>query len=282
MRCAWQAYMNLLPQWMRQDVDTFGKDELQELRIRIGQAPEMMLKNGCRRLSKAAESSDLVSIVNTASEYSPWAARTLAQGYVTAPGGHRIGVCGAATVNNGRMTGISYATSLCIRVARDFCDIAKTAANLTESVLIIGPPGSGKTTLLRDLIRQKSCIGQGSVAVVDEREEIFPLYKGQACFYAGERTDILSGVSKATGIEAVLRSMNPTWIAIDEITAQEDCQAILHAGWCGVHMLATAHAGSVRDLRDRPVYRPLLDSKLFSTVLILQKDKTWTMERIKL
>ncbi len=178
------------------------------------------------------------------------------------------------------MTGISQPTSLCIRVARDFEDISLTAAHVQDSILIIGPPGSGKTTLLRDLIRSKS--ENEHIAVVDEREELFPLYKGQACFFPGKRTNILSRCPKSHGVEAVLRSMNPHWIAVDEITAPTDCEALLHAGWCGVKLLATAHAGSILDLKSRPVYRPLVDAKLFSTVIILRKDKSWTMERISL
>ncbi len=280
MRCAWQAYINLLPHWMRQEVDQRGRENLQELRVRMGQAPEMHLRQGCYKLSKQITREDMVFVINAASEYSPWNAGSIGQGFLTAPGGHRIGICGIATVHNGQMSGISHPTSLCLRVARDFYDIAKNAAGLTGSILIIGPPGSGKTTLLRDLIRQKSNSGQGSVAVVDEREEIFPLHNGQICFSPGERTDILSGISKPEGIEAVLRSMNPEWIAVDEITAQADCQTMLHAGWCGVNLLATAHAGSVRELKTRPVYQPLISSNLFSNILILRKDKSWTMERI--
>lgn len=281
MRCAWQAYINLLPHWLRQQVDELGKDELQELRVRIGQTPELVFQNKNHRLSRVITQDDISFIINAASEYSPWAARTMGQGFLTAPGGHRIGVCGITTVSDNKISGISYPTSLCVRVARDFTGISNPAADLCGSILIIGPPGSGKTTLLRDLVRTKSNTGQGSVAVVDEREELFPLYKGQACFPAGNKTDIISGCPKASGIEAVLRSMNPVWIAVDEITAQADCEALLHAGWCGVQLLATAHAGSMEDLKTRPVYRPLICNQLFSTVLILHKDKSFHMERIQ-
>ncbi|MBQ8358514.1 MAG: Flp pilus assembly complex ATPase component TadA [Oscillospiraceae bacterium] len=280
MRCAWQAYLNLLPHWMRQEVDRFGQENLQELRIRTGLLPQMLLKQDVRNLSRQCGKEDIAFVINAASEYSPWAARTLASGFLTAPGGHRIGVCGVATVSGERMTGISQPTSLCLRVARDFEGIAGKAADISGSILIIGPPGSGKTTLLRDLIRTKANVGQGSVSVVDEREELFPLYRGQTCFSAGNHTDILSGCRKAEGIEAVLRSMNPEWIAVDEITCKSDCDALLQAGWCGVSLMATAHAGSLNDLKTRPVYKPLIDYKLFSTVLILRKDKSWTMERM--
>jgi len=280
MRCAWQAYINLLPHWMRQEVDKLGSGKLQELRIRIGLEPEMVFQDGSRILSEKAQIDDIKFVINAASEYSPWAARSVAQGYLTASGGHRIGICGISTTTDGKMLGISQPTSLCLRVARDFEGVSRDASNILASILIIGPPGSGKTTLLRDLIRAKSNTGQGSVAVVDERGELFPLFKGQACFPAGNHTDILSGCPKAPGIEAVLRSMNPIWIAVDEITAQTDCDALLHAGWCGVNLLATAHASSLEDLKTRPVYQTLVRYKLFPTVIILRRDKSWTVERM--
>lgn len=280
MRCAWQAYINLLPHWLRQEVDERGREELQELRLRLGQPPLLVFQQRTEVISKTVLAQDIAFVINAASEFSPWAAGTIKQGYLTAPGGHRIGICGVCTVADGSINGITQPTSLCIRVARDFSGIAGRAAELNGSILIIGPPGSGKTTLLRDLIRLKANAGQGSVAVVDEREELFPLYKGQACFLSGKQTDIISGCPKSEGIEAVLRSMCPEWIAVDEITAQTDCEALLHAGWCGVNLLATAHAGSVQDLKKRPIYQTLISHNLFSTVITLRKDKSWMMERM--
>lgn len=280
MRCAWQAYLNLLPHWMRQEVDQYCSQTLQELHMRIGLQPEICLSSGELRFHRNVTKEDISFVINVASEYSPWAAKTLAKGYLTAQGGHRIGVCGVATVADGEMRGITQPTSLCLRVARDIENIAPKASEVRDSLLIIGPPGSGKTTLLRDLIRAKSNTADGNISVVDEREELFPLHKGQACFDAGEHTDILSGCRKAAGIEAVLRSMNPRWIAVDEITEKSDCDALLQAGWCGVNLMATAHAGSLQDFLTRPVYKPLVDCKLFTTILVLQKDKSWKMERM--
>ena len=281
MRCAWQAFLNLLPLWMRQSVDLQGKDSLLELRLRLNQTPELVTTKGRQYLERDVSADDLRFVVNTASRYSPWAAASSAQGYITAPGGHRIGLCGIAVISGGKMTGIREITSLCLRVSRDFPGISRGADGISGSVLIIGSPGSGKTTLLRDLIRQRSDAGGGSVAVVDEREEIFPMWHNQPCFPVGKHTDILCGCSKASGVETVLRCMGPETIAVDEITAQEDCDALLHAGWCGVSILATAHAGGMEDLLSRPVYKPILSSRLFDAVIILHQDKSWKLERMK-
>ena len=282
MICAWQAYKNLLPTWMRESIDKLGKNTLLELRLRVGSPPELILLKGSFWLDKPVREEDLKFCVNVASRYSPWASATVAKGYITAPGGHRLGLCGDAVMSEGKMTGLRNITSINLRVARDFPGIAQGLRKHIGSVLIIGKPGSGKTTLLRDTIRQRSNEFPGCVAVVDEREEIFPKAENNMCFSVGKHTDVISGCSKKEGIEAVLRSMGPDTIAVDEITADSDCRALMHAGWCGVKLLATAHAGSRQDLLNRPVYRPLIESGLFESLIVLHDDKTWHYERMKL
>lgn len=277
MKCAWKELISILPPHIRTEVDKRGKDSLQELRMRLGRPIELVMGTGSRWIDHPVSVSDMNFVVNAASRYSPWSSETIGSGYITAPGGHRIGICGECVMNSGVMTGIRSPTSLCIRVARDVTGIAPTQ-DLNASVLILGPPGSGKTTLLRDLIRKISNTQQGSVTVVDERGEIFPL---NCDFCIGERTDVLTLCKKPQGVMLALRTMGPAWIAVDEITAQEDCEALLHAGWCGVKLLATAHADNRQDLMSRPVYAPLTKSGLFETLLILQPDKSWRMERMR-
>lgn len=275
MRCAWKELLAILPQWLRNDVDRLGRDTMQELRLRLGMPPELICGRDTHQLSRLIEEADLNFIINAASRYSPWAAASIGQGYLTAPGGHRIGICGEAVLDGGRMTGIRRPDSLCVRVARDFPGLARELWNCEKSMLIIGAPGSGKTTLLRDLIRQRS--EKGSVAVVDERGELFPPGSG---FSRGCRTDVMTGCPKGLGIERVLRAMGPAVIAVDEITSEEDCAALLNALWCGVAVLATAHAASLADFKSRPIYRPLVESGVFDTVIILRSDKSFKAERI--
>lgn len=280
MRCAWQALLSILPPWLARQADAQARERLQELRLRLGSPPELVCSDGIRTLSRSVCREDLNFCIHTASHYSPWAAQTMAKGYLTAPGGHRIGVCGEAVVNGGVMTGVRCVTSLCIRVARDFPGIGEKAARLSGSILLIGPPGSGKTTLLRDLIR---CISRKeTVAVVDERGELFPRSGDGALFDGGAQLDVLEGCPKAAGIDTVLRTMGPQCIAVDEITAPEDCAALQSAGWCGVRLLATAHASSLRDLGSRALYRPLMEKQLFDHILILGRDKSWREERVGL
>lgn len=280
MRCAWQEYIRLLPHRLRKEIDEYGKADLEEVRLRIGQAPVMVKHSGIRLMQHTVAQDDLNFVINAASNYSPWAASTTSLGFLTAAGGHRIGICGEAVTHEGRITAIKSPTSLCIRVSRDFPGIARGILRHSGSILIIGPPGSGKTTLLRDIIRQRAMAGDKSISVMDERGEVFPYIQGKSCYDTGNHIDVLTGCSKQQGIHMLLRTMGPSCIAVDEITEEGDCNALVRAGWSGVSLIATAHAASRNDLYSRPVYLPLTNNSLFDTLIVLQPDKTWKAERI--
>lgn len=64
---------------------------------------------------------------------------------------------------------------------------------------------------------------------MDERQELFP--EG---FSRGRGMDVLSGCGKAFGLDLVLRTLGPEYIALDEITAQEDAASLAQAAGCGV------------------------------------------------
>ena len=274
MRCAWNELLCLLPQWMRTDVDRLGKNTLQELRLRKGLPPALIRTDGIVYLDRKVKQEDIQFCINAASQYSPWTTASISQGYLSTAGGHRIGLCGEVVRKQGQPETMRNIRSLCIRVARDIPGIGR-GIPVDRSILILGAPGWGKTTLLRDIIRCRSEGGM-QVAVVDERGELFP----SEAFPIGNCTDILTGCPKEAGIHMLLRTMGPTCIAVDEITQPEDCAALIRAAGCGVLLLATAHAADIEDLRRRNVYKPLLESGIFTDIILLRPDKSWHMERV--
>jgi len=274
MICAWDKLLRILPVRMRDEVNSIGAEKMQELRLRVDKPPLLCIRKERRTLSGIVKQEDVDYVINAASAYSPWTAGTVSKGFLTVDGGHRVGLCGEAVMKNGLLSGIKKISSINIRVARDFPGASQQIRDFSGSVLLIGPPGSGKTTLLRDLIRRVAEIG--STAIVDERGELFPA----GCFATGIGIDVLNGCPKPQGIEILLRTMGPEWIAVDEITSPDDCEALVQAGWCGVKVLATAHAFHMEDLKLRPIYRPILESGLFSTVCILKPDQTYRVERL--
>ena len=275
MMCAWKELLSILPPRLRREVDILGRESMQELRLRINAPPELVLWERSHWLSGSITRDELNFVINTASRYSPWTASTASQGYITAPGGHRIGLCGDVVCRNGAVEGIREVHSLCIRIARDIQGIAGHASDIDGSILILGAPGWGKSTLLRDLVRLLA--ENETVCVVDERCELYP-----DGFRRGKRMDILTGCPKRIGIDMALRTMGPSCIAVDEITAEGDCHALMQAANCGVRLIATAHASSAQDFLSRSIYQPLVKIRIFETLLILNKDKSYKVERMTL
>lgn len=273
MICAWKQLLTVLPPEIGSQVDRVGRETMQELRLRLDAPPEMVTCSGSIWLKGTVKKEDLNYVVNSASRYSPWCASTMASGYITAPGGHRIGICGDAVFHTDAPSSFQRITSLCIRTARDFPGAADKILDTWKSILIIGAPGWGKTTLLRDLARRIA--NDRVVCVVDEREELYP--EG---IQRGKRMDVLHGFSKPQGMDIVLRTMGPDYIAVDEITAEADCAGLIQAANCGVRLIATAHGSGLQDMKQRTLYRPLVDRNIFQTIVVLKKDKSYSVERV--
>lgn len=231
---------------------------------------------------------DLEKTLELISSYSLYAfEEELKQGYLTLPGGHRVGLAGRAVLEKGRIKILRDISSLNFRVARQIKGAGEKVLGFLFDrqtwrifhTLIISPPQGGKTTLLRDLARLISdgagILGQSGqkVGVVDERSEIAGCFQGVPQLDVGIRTDVLDACPKAEGIMLMLRSLSPQVIITDEIGRVEDVQAVAEAVSAGVSVIASVHGSSLEEVCQRPVLGELLQENIFERLIFLNNDR---------
>ena len=262
----------------------FNEDILssaEEIRLRVGQP--VYIRCGKLEFVPSADfvpkAEDIEITVKKMSNYSVYAfSEEIRKGYLTLPGGYRVGICGTAVCDSGGITTIKGISSLNIRISREIKGCADRIIggilkdDIFLSTLIISPPACGKTTLLRDIIRQISNGGL-SVGVVDERSEIAGTYMGIIQTDLGSRTDVLDACPKTEGMYMLLRSMGPRVIAADEIGMPEELKCIREIVNSGVGLLCTIHAASVHELIKRKGINELIKDRLFKRYILLGCSK---------
>ncbi|WP_202076679.1 stage III sporulation protein AA [Caldalkalibacillus salinus] len=299
----------ILPLRIRQLLSRIDEQTLQgieEIRVRIDRPIEIVLQQSSYFLTAGGELStewqqgvkatteDGEKILNLISRHSLYAIEEeLRRGYITIPGGHRVGIVGRALVEAGRIRRLRDIRSFNIRVAKEIQGIGeKVLPYLIQhrqflNTLIISPPRCGKTTLIRDISR---ILSQGlhalrlpghKIGLVDERSEIASAVEGVPQNDLGPRVDVLDACPKAEGMMLLIRSMSPDIIVTDEIGSAEDTMAIMEALYAGVQLLTTAHGASMSDLEKRPNVSPLFEQRAFQRYIILSnRNGVGTIEGI--
>lgn len=187
------------PRWKK----TAGfAQQLQEIRLRVGK-PVLLYIDGreffqeesgdvvCRTDRPAVTAQeDLDQLIAYACSYSMYAfEEEISRGYLTLPGGHRMGLTGEAVLTDSdRVRNIKHISCVNIRISHEIRGAADAVLPFLYmdghflNTLILSPPGCGKTTLLRDIVRQvsdgNSCGPGVTVGIVDERSEIAGTFQG--------------------------------------------------------------------------------------------------------
>jgi len=274
------------------NVDKNFFEEIEEIRLRVNK-PIIIHKNNQEHtvtkngnvtsdisLGYRVTESDVMRTIENMSNFSLYAFENeLKSGYITLPGGHRVGVSGKAILNRGEVKTINNISGMNIRVSHEIYGCSDSVLKyITEPSLahtmIISPPACGKTTLLRDIVRQISDGVKGkfegqTVGVIDERSEIAGCYKGIPQNNVGMRTDVLDGCPKAEGMIMLLRSMSPKVLAVDEIGKKEDIYAIDDIMNAGVKIICTVHGKSIEDLQQRDILAEVINKKVFERYVVL-------------
>lgn len=209
----------------------------------------------------------------------------LRKGFITIPGGHRVGLSGRTVLNSGRVEHIRDISSFNVRIAKEVIGAADVVLPFIQHdkgrrmkhTLICSPPQHGKTTMIRDLARQissgKAFGGRGmKVGIVDERSEIAGCLKGIPSFDVGPRTDVMDACPKAEGMMMMIRSMSPDVLMVDEVGRPEDVEALQEALHAGITVIATAHGSSMADLKRKPGIGSLISSEMFELYIMLRRQ----------
>lgn len=283
-----------------------NNEEIEEIRLRVNQPlilktaynEYFLTRNGQIGTPESAyrvSQADLLETLERMTFSSLYAAEEeLKQGFITLPGGHRVGITGEVVLEEGKIKGLKNISAINMRLAHDpgiqplnlfkaLLDHKKRFCN----TIIISPPRAGKTTMIRLLVRflsnglpELGLKGQ-TVGVVDERGEIAGMWQGIPSFDLGCRTDVLDRSPKSIGLSMLIRSMSPSVVAADELGSPEDVFALLDAVRCGVKILATAHSDSLSEVEKRPYIRDLFKAEVFERAVVLSRKKgPGTVEKV--
>lgn len=218
----------------------------------------------------------------------------ICNGFITLPGGNRVGIAGNVVIKDGQVSNISYIYSLNFRISHQINGasdnilkyVLDTENNTIFNTLIVSPPGAGKTTMIRDLAKR---ISNGineinfrglDVSIIDERGEIAAMTKGITFNDVGIRTDVLDNVPKSIGIRMAVRSMTPKVIIADEIGNKDDVNIINYAICSGVKCIFTAHGSNMEDLLKNNEINKIINLQLFSKIIFLDEKQKGKIKNV--
>lgn len=262
-------------------------DSVEEVRFRVGRPAQVIGSRADTLLTQYAgiTGAEAKIMLENCCGHSVYAKEgELCEGFVTLPGGSRVGICGSPLRSEGKIVRFTNVSSFNFRIARERPGCAEKLMPLflmrgrPVSALVASRPGVGKTTLLRDCAR---CLSNGigvskpfRVALADERNELSGSIGGVPGFDVGLRTDVMAGIPKSAAMPMLIRSMAPEVIITDELSGAEEMESVSEAVKRGVAVIASIHAGSAAELEKKHWLAEKTRGGLFGRLLLLERNGT--------
>ena len=269
--------------------------KLEEIRIRANKPVILKLRQVEIVLNYTITTNEIIGILQNICNNSIYTYQNqICNGFITLPGGNRVGIAGNVVIKDGQVSNISYIYSLNFRISHRINGasdnilkyVLDTENNTIYNTLIVSPPGAGKTTIIRDLAKR---ISNGineinfrglDVSIIDERGEIAAMTKGIIFNDVGIRTDVLDNVPKSLGIRMAVRSMAPKVIIADEIGNKDDVNIINYAICSGVKCIFTAHGSDMEDLLKNNEINKIINLQLFSKIIFLDEKQKGKIKNV--
>ena len=269
--------------------------KLEEIRIRANKPVILKLRQVEIVLNYTITTNEIIGILQNICNNSIYTYQNqIGNGFITLPGGNRVGIAGNVVIKDGQVSNISYIYSLNFRISHQINGasdnilkyVLDTENNTIYNTLIVSPPGAGKTTIIRDLAKR---ISNGineinfrglDVSIIDERGEIAAMTKGITFNDVGIRTDVLDNVPKSIGIRMAVRSMAPKVIIADEIGNKDDVNIINYAICSGVKCIFTAHGSDMEDLLKNNEINKIINLQLFSKIIFLDEKQKGKIKNV--
>ena len=276
-----ESVMRALPYRLSDEIrSTSPHRTIEEIRMRSERRCSLVVSGRNIMLDTVLDQREISSVLEGMCQGSLYAfSDTINQGYISLPDGVRVGVCGRAGCEGGRIIGIYEVSSLSVRIPHRSRPVGSEICRLLEGfgrtagVLVYSPPGIGKTTLLRSVavMLSSGTWRDGAeplrTVVIDTRGELAFANEGRdLCL------DVLSGYPRRQGIEIATRCLNAEVIICDEIGDYEEAMSLVASHNCGVPLIASAHAGSVEQLLSRTGLRLLHEARIFGAYVGLSRD----------
>ena len=268
--------LSYLPTYILKELKSFGLENIDEVRLRDNLKVSVLVKGQKRTLGVLVKSSvDIEETVYNACKRSIYSYdEDIKNGFITTDKGERIGLAGEFVLKDNKVVTIKNFSSLVIRIPREVIGFSKRYFDNVFSncsVLIFSKPGAGKTTFLRDLIKNISNLNIFNVVVIDERNEIASKTNKKG-FDLGENVDVLTYSTKPYGFNQAIRTLNPDFIATDELSNDEDAFGVLRAILGGVKVIATTHASNIREIKENSFLKYLLKIKAFKNYIQIDNE----------